>query len=107
MVRDIAEQDLISKMGEPCGEYFLYEEVGDQKILTFKVAVTKKEKRLATTSLVRIVTRLIDLELDDKRMAPTAEFISPGIESGERWRVKIRISSRDFEAADCIPGSGT
>ena len=107
MVRDIAEKDLISRMGEPCGEYFLFEEIGDQKVLTFKVPITKKEERGATYSLVRIDISLIVIELDDEKIVPTAKYLKTGVEPGERPKLMIRISSRDYEAAGCLPRTGT
>ena len=108
MVGDIAEKDLISKMGEPCGEYFLFEEIGDQQVLTFKVPVTKKEERVATNSLLRININLIVIELDDEKVVPTAKYLRTGLEPGESGpKLMIRISRRDYEAAECLPRPGT
>ena len=107
MVRDIAEKELISRMGEPCGEYFLFEEIGEQKVLTFKVPITKREEREATNSLVRVDIRLIVIELDDEKIVPTAEYERSGLEPGERGKLMIRISRRDYEGAECLPRKGT
>jgi hypothetical protein len=103
MVRDIDKRYDISKMGAPCGEYFLYEELGDQQVVTLKVPVTKQEERQATTSLVRIDRRLIDVELDDAKWVPTAEWQDgDGAAGGVPRRLVIRIARRDFEAAACL-----
>ena len=105
MLRDIPEKGQFSRGREPCGDYFLFQQIGDEKILIFKVAITKKEQRLAVMSWVTKSMKLIDIELDDKKKVPTAEYQNSRLELPRR--LVIRISSRDFEAADCLPGSGT
>jgi hypothetical protein len=107
MVRDVAAKELTSRAGEPCGEYFLFEGIGDQKVLSFKVPVTKKEERLAVLSFVRIDRSLVVVELDDAMRVPTAEWYRAGPASDEHWRIRLRLSSRDFEAAGCLPRPGT
>jgi hypothetical protein len=104
MVRDIDQRYGISKMGAPCGEYFLYEEIADQQVVTLKVPVTKKEERLATTALVRIDRRLTEIKLDDSKGVPTAEWRHRDNAAGRvQRRLIIRISRHDFEAATCLP----
>jgi hypothetical protein len=100
MLDDIVEKDQFSRGREPCGDYFLFQQIGDEKILTFKVAITKKEQRLAIMSWVTKSMKLIEIELDDKKMVPTAEYQNSGPELPRR--LVIRISSRDFELAGCL-----
>src|SRR5215471_5148559 len=52
-IEDIKNID-IAKMGKRCGNYFLYERIADQRVISFE-APNRPEDRPGTISFVRIV----------------------------------------------------
>ena len=103
-VRDIKPEEVdIANMGEACGDYFLYQEIKDEKIISFKVPVTAEENRIGTTSFLRLDKKLMIVQLNDKQAIPTAEVIKPEENSSKGIKFIIRISGKDYESASCLP----
>jgi len=97
----------VSKLGKPCGNYLLYQEIGEdaettQKIVSFMVPVTKDEKSKGTNSFIRIVLKALVIKFDDELTNPTAEWKK----NDQNYRqIILRISKTDFESAKCLSKS--
>lgn len=104
-IDEIADKAAIANNRVPCGEYFLYQEVADQKVLTFQVPISEQEQRSGKSIFEFIDTRRIDIELDANKKAPTAEYVQTEGESTAKVRLMVRISRSDYEAAFCLPKS--
>jgi len=104
-IKEIADKELVANNGVPCGEYFLYQEVADQKVLTFQVPISEQEQRSGKSTFEFIDMRRINLRLDDNKKAPTAEYLSSAAEPAAKLRLMIRISRKDYKAAACLPKS--
>jgi len=109
-VKDIKDVD-ITKMGKPCGDYFLYEEAKNtdgtfRRVLSFKVPVTNQD---ASTSIpngfIRTLFEKIIIKLDYKIDAPTAEWGMVGPVGRMNADYLIRISPKDESAASCLVAS--
>ena len=96
----------LSRVGKPCGDYFTYEAVRDQRVLSFEVSLPAEEERTAVLSFYRLDLRLIRFKTDDGAKIPTAEFSSPlGGTMAGRPQLIVRISKNDYKAANCLPKS--
>jgi hypothetical protein len=86
----------------PCGVYFGFRKAGSEEVVTFR-APLMEEDHPGTNSFVNINRRLIDVEVDDSKPTPTAEWVRVGDEaSGITYRVILRMSRRDYEATPCL-----
>ena len=113
-VKDIKKEDVavdLTKMGKPCGEYFLDEEIRNpdgsvKHLVSFKVPVTAQD---ANTSLrqgfIRAWLDEIIIKLDDKIEVPTAEWSIIGPIGHVSGNYIIRISPKGFLAAGCLSAS--
>jgi hypothetical protein len=91
-------------VGVPCGEYFFHKKEDDHEYILFKVPVTKEEAELLMMSVVEVSKYVIEVEITDRRI-PTAEFVDRrdlAPEDPKRYRVRIRISAKDYKAAVCL-----
>ena len=102
---EIADKALVANNGVPCGEYFLYQEAADLKVLTFQVPISEQEQKSGKSTFEFIDTRRINIKLDDNKKAPTAEYTQNKGESPAKVRLMIRISRSDYKAAACLPKS--
>jgi hypothetical protein len=107
-IEDMKKENVdVSKLGKPCGKYFLYEEAfgsdnSVQKILTFKVSISKEEKKRGAESLVRSGLKILGFEFNDELKSPTAAWKKGDAGKG---KMILRISRADYEAAECLPKS--
>ncbi|MBA3601855.1 MAG: hypothetical protein H0W45_11615 [Acidobacteria bacterium] len=92
----INENGYIDRIGNKCGDYFLYQEIRDQKIISFGVLITKDEYSSGVTPIERIGKSLLMIKLDDNAKVPTARY------SGNNQMI-IRISNKDYKEAACLP----
>jgi len=101
--------------GNPCGEYFMFEGTSDPpkpaerwpaKVISTKVPITAEEDRTGVTFLTSLNTRLLVIQFDNEKPAPTAEWVFPSQESGFAGRLLIRISMREYAASPCLASSG-
>lgn len=104
-INKTADKDAVANNRVPCGEYFLYQEVADQKVLTFQVPISEQEQRSGKATFEFIDTRRINIKLDDNKKVPTAEYIQTAGKSTAKVRMTIRISRSDYQAAVCLPKS--
>ncbi|MDQ4121133.1 MAG: hypothetical protein M3209_06780 [Acidobacteriota bacterium] len=103
-VRDINKEEIdITKKGDLCGEYFLYQVIGDQKIVSFQVPGAEDDKPGVVT-FNRVDVRRLIIKLDeDKIKIPTAEFYLETETNGStNKKFIIRISKNDYETAGCL-----
>ena len=99
----------ILKTGKPCGQYFSYEEVADQKIVTFKVSVSDAENAQGIYGFNHIGLNLLKIKIDNKLRIPLIEYKKPEIDSQTKIPLikklfVIRLSARDFREAVCLAG---
>jgi hypothetical protein len=93
----------IANKGQRCGDYFLYEVVADQHLVTLKAQVTAEEERRAIYSELRIDTSGMLISLDESKSTPTGDWIYSEKETGRPQALLIRISHRDYAASPCLP----
>src|SRR5215203_3728964 len=97
-----AQDGYIDRLGDRCGDYFFYEQVHDQQILSFAVPTAREEPAgKAAVAIERIGLPLISVQLTSDARVPTAGWRS----SEGRIRMIIRMSSEDYEEARCLPTS--
>ena len=94
------------KRSIPCGDYFLYQVNKDgngklQKIINFKVPRIDTDIP-GTNDGVMIVLSLVKIKLDDAVKIPTARW---SIKKQQKPQMIIRISKRNYQAANCISQS--
>jgi hypothetical protein len=96
----------IIKRTSPCGDYFLAEVIKEsngkfQKIIYFAVPRLASDNA-ATTWFEMIVPRLLKIKIDNQIKIPTAEWDIP---KKDGQKVIIRMSKKDYQAANCISQS--
>jgi hypothetical protein len=100
---DGKDRDRLSTMGTRCGNHFLVQTIGDDEVVTFKVAVTKEEERRLMKSIVRIKRQAIEIVVNDDQGAATAAWVRSDAPDPDGWgRIRIRIATRDYNAAACL-----
>ena len=113
-VKDIKKEDVdidITKMGKPCGEYFLYDEVKDtdgsfKHLVSFKVPVTNQDANTSfPQGFIRASFNEIIIKLEDKIETPTAEWSLIGPIGREHLNYIIRISHKALLEANCLSPS--
>jgi hypothetical protein len=95
-------KDEKAKKGDPCGKYFLYEVIRDRQLVTAKVPLTEAEDRNGFVGLNRVDRQAIQIQLDDEKRAPTAEWVWPQKDFAAGAKMLIRISRQDYDAAPCL-----
>ncbi len=87
----------IDRLGNKCGDYFLYQKIRDQKIISFGVLITKDEHSSGVAPIEVIGKPHLMIKVDDNAKVPTARY----------WDnypfMIIRISSKDYKEAACLP----
>jgi len=94
------------KRSIPCRDYFLYQANKDgngklQKIIIFNVSLIDIDIP-GTNDGVMIVLSLVKIKLDDAVKIPTARW---SIKKQQKPQMIIRISKRNYQAANCISQS--
>ena len=92
----INENGYIDRIGNKCGDYFLYQKIRDQKIISFGVFITKDEYSSGVNPIERIGKSLLMIKLDDNAKVPTARYSSNN-------QMIIRISNNHYKEATCLP----
>jgi hypothetical protein len=102
-VADIDGQHMMPQYGRPCGEYFLIKDTGDRRSLTFKIVLTEKDQMDTYKGLRKLDMKFVKVKLDDRKKVPTAKYLKLDLfVGGEDPELLIRISRRDYEAAECL-----
>ncbi len=104
-VQDIKKEDAdTTKLGKPCGDYFLYEQVKNTdmtttEVVSFQVPISTQERNSGISSFIRVVIKALIIEYDDKLERPTAEW---KLNDQYSRQIVVKISNKDFEASDCL-----
>ena len=93
----------LSKTNVSCGKYFVYREIEDQKVLSFKMLLAKADKNVSPYHHIGL--DILIIRIDDKINVPTAEYLSPSQSGGfPKARFVIRMSKDDHKSANCLSG---
>ncbi len=95
------------KTGKPCGQYFSYEEVADQKIVSFKVPTSEAESRKGVNDFNRVGLKLLKIKIDNKLKIPVIEHRAPKLDSRTKRFTRrdmfiISLSAQDFRETTCL-----
>jgi hypothetical protein len=93
----VNENGYIDRLGIKCGDYFLYQKIRDQKIISFGVLTTKDEHSCGVAPIEVIGKSHLMIKLDDNAKVPTARY------SNNYPFMIIRISNKDYKEGACLP----